>query len=174
MLEGKGNLCWKISPNSKGNLICRQAWVLLFHQVCNQMHWFLKSQSYKVKLVRKKKTSTNLSTAVLLSFLHYITSLSPPFFSLLPRAKRVVPACASTSSLRQKASLRNWWGRGGFRARGSRQDRREGGVLGKPPAVGPRAQDTLLKLKWLLGCTFWMALTPLFTWPGTSPVAILD
>lgn len=36
VLEGKGNLCWKLSPNSKGNFLCSQPWVLLLHQVCTQ------------------------------------------------------------------------------------------------------------------------------------------
>lgn len=40
---------------------------------------------------------------------------------------------------------RNWWGKVGFRARVSRPDGREGGVLGKPPAVGAKGSRNPFK-----------------------------
>ena len=59
---------------------------------------------------------------------------------------------------------RRWWA----------TDYREFRVLWKPIPEGIEAQDTFLKLKWLLGYTCWMALAPLFAWPGDiQPLAIL-
>lgn len=69
----------------------------------------------------------------------------------------------------QSASLRNLWAGGGVRAGDSGLDYREGGDLGKLPAEGARAQDTLLKLQWMLGHTPWMALTSYL--PGQEPAS---
>lgn len=87
----------------------------------------------------------------------------------------MVPACASTSSLPQKASLEIGGAKLGLGQGSVGEMVGKEGSLANRQQWGLRAQETLLKLKLLLGYTFWMALTPLFTWPGTSPpVAIRD
>ena len=110
---------------------------------------------------KKKIASRNLLTAL---------RCSCWYFLLKPWAKVLVPACRSTSSQPQKAPLRSWW----IRRRRWATDYRECGVLQKPIPEETEAQDTFLKPKRLLGYTCWMALAPLFTWPGNSqPLAIL-
>lgn len=74
MLEGKGDLCWKLSPNSKGNFIPFVANPEFYFSVrpVSKAQGFFKSLSHKVKLVRKKIASTNPPTAVLLLSSHCI------------------------------------------------------------------------------------------------------